>query len=420
MADGFKEAVLPLKEQYEIMDCFLKHRLEDILPMLMKQEGIDMWIVAAREYNEDPVFLTMIPPLERTASRFSYLVFCLGRDGEAECLSVCRPSRVLESFYKRVWDKTVETQLQCISRLVKEKNPRSIAVNTSSSFALADGLSKTIYEDIYQALDEEFRCRLLSAEKLCVGWLETRSRVELDRYPSVYAVALDVIAEAFSNRVITAGVTTTGHVEWWIMQRINDLGLQAWFTPTVDLQREGVQDSRVFDVVIMPGDILHCDVGLRYLGLCTDTQRVAYVLKPGEADVPLGLKAALRTCNEFQDIAADNFRAGRSGNEILAAALEEAQKRSIKAMLYSHPIGCHGHGAGPLIGLWENQQSVPVRGDYTLKENTCYALELNTASRIPEWSNQEVTVFLEETVAYTDGCCRYLKDRQTEFITIRG
>ncbi|WP_425448530.1 M24 family metallopeptidase [Dethiothermospora halolimnae] len=415
-----KHKILSLKEQHEIMDIRLKYRLNHILSELMKREGMDMWVILAREYNEDPIFFTLIPSMIETASRLSCFIFYLGTDGQLETLSLCRANEHLTKFYKQVWDGKSETQWECIKRIVEERKPNRIGINISNKIALADGLTKGLHDNIINILGEEYSKGLVSAENLCVGWLERRSLLELDMYPHIYKVACDIIDEAFSNKVIKPGVTTTEDVKWWIMEKIKDLGLEFWFTPTIDLQREGVEDKRIINTVILQGDILHCDVGITYMGLCTDTQRIAYVLKPEETDVPIGLKAALKVCNQFQDIVTENFVSGCTGNEIIDVSLAEAKVQNIKAMLYTHPIGYHGHGAGPIIGLWDNQGRVPGRGDYPIYFDTCYALELNTTSSIPEWGNQEVCIFLEETVAFTKEGVNYMKGRQMEFITIKG
>ncbi|WP_026476404.1 M24 family metallopeptidase [Alkaliphilus transvaalensis] len=422
MENTIKESmkILPLKEQYIIMETWLKERLDNLLPSLMKREGIDMWIILAREYNEDPIFLSLIPPLQRTASRLSCLMFYLDSKGELECLNLGRPSPYLLKFYCQKWDSKQENQWDCIKRLVEEKNPNKIAINVSQNFALADGLTKGLFDELVKVLGEKNTSKLVSAEKLCIGWLETRTESEIEMYRQIYHVAIRIIEEAFSNKVIEVGRTTTREVEWWMMERINDLGLKSWFTPTVDLQRRGENDSRLSNQVILEGDLLHCDVGLEYLGLSTDTQRLAYVLKADEKDVPQGLQKALTNCNQFQDIVASNFTVGKTGNQILLESLQEAQEKNIKAMLYTHPIGTHGHGIGPTIGLWDQQHEVPIWGDYPLYHNTCYALELNTAVNVPEWGYQEVYVYLEETVAFTEEGIIYLSEGRDQIIEIRN
>lgn len=409
--------IMSIKEQFNKTDGWLKERLDTLLPQIMKRENIDMWIILAREYNEDPVFLTLIPALQRTASRLSCLVFWLGGEGDVECLNLGRPNPLLNTLYKQAWNPKHETQWQCIRRIADERRPKTIAINVSQTFALADGLTKSLHDELLYALGEEHKDALVNGENLCVGWLETRTQSELDAYPEIYDIAIEIIEEGFSKHVITPGKTTTTDVEWWMMDRINNLGLRPWFSPTVDLQRKG-GEGRITGDVILPGDMLHCDIGIEYLGLCTDTQRLAYVLRDGEKDEPQGIRDALSTCNQFQDIVAKNFLAGRSGNEILLKSLTEAKEKEIKAMLYTHPIGYHGHAAGPTIGMWDNQNPIPLRGDYPLYLNTCHALELNTASQVPEWDNQEIYIYLEETISFTQSGVEYLRPRQKEFIII--
>jgi len=410
--------LLSLKEQYERIDNRLNYRLKVILPELMKKNKIDMWVILAREYNEDPVYLSLVPKLERTAARLSCLVFSLVEGEEIRCFSLCRPNFALEKYYERAWKGGTENQWEALKRIIRERNPEKIGVNISEGFAMADGLSKNLYDQLVTTLGADIAVKLTSATDLTVGWLESRSPMEIEEYPEIYKVAEKIIQEAFSGEVIKPGVTNTSEVEWWIMERINDLGLNAWFTPTIDLQREGEKNPRIENATIFPGDILHCDVGIEYMGLCTDTQRLAYVKKPNENGAPIGLIKALENCNHFQDIVAECFIEGNSGNEILENALEKAKTEGLYATLYTHPIGIHGHGAGPIIGLWDNQIFVPLKGEQRLRHNTCYALELNTSSFVEEWGHQGVTIYLEETISFVNGKVEYIGDRQKSFILI--
>lgn len=410
--------ILPLKEQFSNIDKCLNDRLHNILPGLMARNNIDMWIILSREYNEDPVFSTLVPADAQTSSRTSCLIFFLDHEQAIHCLSLCRPNLSLERFYKRVWDQSQEAQWECLKRIVTDKTPKKIGINLSANMALADGITKSLYDELINTLGIEYSKRIVSAENLCVNWLEKRSKEELVNYSSVYKVAEDIIETAFSKKVIEVGLTTTDEVEWWILQKINELGLKSWFMPTVDLQRSNEKNKRITNTVILPGDILHCDIGIEYMGLCTDTQRVAYVLKADEIDPPDNLKKAIFNCNQFQDIVTENFIEGKSGNEILTQSLLEANKRGLKAMCYTHPIGFHGHGAGPIIGLWDNQKAIPIRGDYKLNSDTCYALELNVSTYNEEWSNTEVTIFLEETIAFSNDNVEYIGKRQRDFILI--
>jgi methionine aminopeptidase len=237
-------------------------------------------------------------------------------------------------------------------------------------------------------------------------------------YPHIVRMAHEIIAQALSNQVIQPGATTTKDVEWWCRERIAELKLQTWFHPSVSVQRQEEQASFVDlfenqNDVIQPGDLVHIDFGITYLGLSTDTQQMAYVLKPGETEPPAGLVKAFRTGNQLQNILTDQFVTGRTGNEILRAALQKARKKKIDATIYTHPIGYHGHGAGPTIGMWDQQQGVPGAGDYPLFANTAYSIELNAQVAIPEWSGQKVRIMLEEDAFFNGERVRYIDGRQT-------
>ncbi|MBE6108364.1 MAG: aminopeptidase P family protein, partial [Erysipelotrichaceae bacterium] len=310
-----------------------------------------------------------------------------------------------------------ETQFECLARIVREIDPEKIGLNYSPTYAFGDGLTYSLYQDIVGALDEKYVKRIVSAEHLCIGWLETRTEKEMAAYTGIMQIAHAMIAEAFSSRVVHPGVTTNEDVKYFMMQKVIDLGLIPWFDFEVSIRRAGVGyvDG---EAVIMPGDILHCDVGLKYLNLCTDTQENAYVLKLGETDAPDYLKDALRQVNRFQEIVCANYKEGRTGNEILKMSREQAIAEGLKPSLYTHPIGYHGHGAGPTLGLWDMQQGVPIQGDYPMYNDTCYSLELNCTVDIKEW-NTSFTLGLETDVLFTNDEVHYLAGRQESFHLIK-
>ncbi len=406
--------IFTIKEQYRICDEILKDRLENLLPKLMKESGVDMWLVVCREYNEDPVFKTLTPALMKSASRLCCLIFYLSEDGKFERLNLSRPNPAFSPYYTHCYDPKTQNQWEAIKKAVLDRNPKKVVVNISNVTAQADGLSKQLWDDLYAILGD----RLVGDGTMAIRWLETRTQREMDMYPMLYQVAQDIQREAYSTDVITPGVTTTTDVEWYIMQRISDMGLEAWFSPDVDLQRQG-GGRRMSGEVIQKGDLLHTDMGITYMNLNTDSQRLAYVLRDGETEIPEGILAGFKRGNRFQDIVRENFKDGLSGNEIFAASIKQAEAEGIRAMLYTHPIGFYGHAAGPNMGLYDNQGFVPGYGELKLYNNTCYALELNVTEPVPEWDNQDVCFMMEETIRYIDGVCYFCDDFRDK-ITIVG
>ncbi len=413
-ASDWQGKLLPLRQQAAITDRWLRQRLETVLPEVMAREGFDMWIVTGREYNEDPVLLTLLPANMMSARRRTILVFSRRGDGSVERLIVARAGLGVYGLYADAWDREREEQWEALGRVVRERDPACIGINCAETFAFGDGLTHTEYGQLMAALGV-YAARTRSAERLAVGWLERRTPDEITAYTGIVQIAHGIIAEAFSSRVVHPGVTTADDVVWWFRQRIHDLGLRAWFHPSVRVWRRSQPGPAAGDIVIRPGDVLHCDVGLHYLGLATDTQQQAYVVQLGEDSAPSGLQAALADANRLQDILAAEFSAGRTGNEILARSLAQARREGIDAIIYTHPLGYHGHGAGPLIGLSDSQAGVPGRGDYQLFDATCHSMELAIRRRVPEWDDQEVRLALEQDVVFTGGKVHYLGGRQTDF-----
>ena len=415
--------ILTLQEQGAVRGQWLKERMETVMPELMRREGIDMWILISREYNEDPVLKTMLPSSWLSARRTTMLV--IYDTGDSLETLACARYDVGEVF-KKAWDKDKEPdQWKRLAEIVQERGPRKVAVNISEHFGLADGLSAYHHNKLLESLPAEYRERVVSAERLAIGWLETRTENEMVVYQQVCRIAHEIIAEGLSEQVIQPGVTATEDVVWFYRERIRELGLDAWFHPTVDVQR---QDPENFDHLrafskrpdkqaIQPGDLVHVDFGITYLGLNTDTQENAYILRPGETDAPPYLKAAFRKGLRLMDILTDEFQTGRTGNEVLAGALEKAKAEGLKPTIYTHPIGYHGHAAGPTIGLWDQQGGVPHNGDYPLFPNTAYSIELNTAVFLPEW-NKEIRMMMEEDAFFDGETVRYIDGRQTELFLV--
>jgi len=410
-------AVLSLKEQAALHDGWLSVRLNTLLPELMRREKIDMWLVICEEYNEDPVYLSLVPFASLSARRLSLLVFFdRGGDKGVERFSVSRYG--IRDLYPTIWKANQEDQWQALARAVKERDPKRIGINEAEVFAFGDGLSASKKKLLVQALGPEYAKRLVGAERLAVGWLERRLPAELEVYHHICAIAHAVIAEAFSNAVITPGVTTTDDVEWWIWEKFRALGQTTWFNPGISLQRPAsslYKDSSV----IHRGDLLHCDIGINYLRLNTDTQQHAYVLQTGEADAPPGLKAALAQGNRLQDILLGEMKEGLTGNQVLAAALKRAKDEGLRPSIYAHPLGVHGHAAGPPIGLWDKQGGVPGAGDYPFYYDTVHSIELNVRAAVPEWSGQDVQIALEQDAAFTRTGTYFLDRRQTELHLIK-
>ncbi len=413
-----QDRVLTHREQARLQRAWIERRFNTILSGLMQREGIDMWIIVSREYNDDPVFRSMAPITTYSSRRRAILVFSRrGGDRGVERISIGRFD--YEGLFPLESTRN-DAQWEGLRRIVEQRDPKVIGINTSELYSHADGLTANEKENLVKALGPKYAARLKSSEMLAVGWLEVKLPEETGAYRHVMRVAHQIIAEAFSNKVIVPGVTTNADVGWWMRQRVAEMGLGLWFHPAITIWRRELGSAELNSEprAIARGDMLHCDFGIVYLGFSTDTQHNAYVLLPGETDAPAGLKAGLGAANRLQDLVIEHARTGATGNAALAAALAQARREGLAPSVYCHPIGYHGHGAGPLIGMVDYQEGVPGRGDYIFRPDTWHSIELNVLHPVKEWDNQPVRFALEEDAALLQSGWDWIDGRQTQFYLI--
>lgn len=417
--------ILPERKRAELIDQLLADRLNNLLPRLMENSGIDMWIIVSREYNEDPVIRTFLPATWHAARRRTILVFYRSQDKKIyEKLAIARYN--VGEEIKASWDmQKFPNQWDQLMDIIKTRNPNKIGLNFSASFGHADGIDHTDYLELTQKLPATHKNKVVSAEPLAVSWLETRTEKEMMIYPKLIRITHDIIKEGFSEKVITPGITTTDDVVWWFRDKFRQLGLDTWFHPSVDVQRSDSLNfehlrsfaNRPKEQVILPGDLIHVDIGITYLRLNTDIQQHAYILAPGETKAPAALEEAFKKANRVQDILTSHFKKGRAGNEILANALAQCKSEGLQGVIYTHPLGFHGHAAGPTIGMWDNQGNTPGSGDYPMNYQTAYSIELNCASYVPEWK-KSIRIMLEEDGYFDEKGFRYIGGRQQELLLI--
>lgn len=417
--DGFP-LVLPVRQQAALVNKILEHRLDTLLPVAMREAGLDMWLVICQEDDLDPVYTTMVP-MDTWSPILQMLVF-YDRGPAVGIERINLSMTNTGALYDRPWQgRETAEQWRLLSDIIAERDPQRIGINTGVVQWAAGGLTHNMYTQLVQALPARYVERLTSAEPAVTRWLATLTDEELGLFEHVGDVARHLIAECYSRQVIVPEVTTTADLEWHYWQRSADLGLGLAFKPFFNLVRseEARQRHGAEDTIIRPGDFIHCDVGIRTMRLNSDHQQLAYVLRPGETDAPAGARKLLGEANRLQDIFMGEFVEGRTGNEMLAAILGRARQEGIpNPRVYSHSLGLFLHEPGPLIGLpWEQERCVG-RGDVALHVGNCFTMELSVRGPLPEWHNQEVLFGVEEDVAFTSEGCRVVCDRQRGFYLI--
>lgn len=424
MAQDRMPGILSVRDQSRVIDDILEDRMDELLPELMRREGLDMWIIISREYNEDPVMKTMLPSTWLAARRRTIMVFY--DNGESiDKIAIARYS--VGKLLKGEWNVDVyPDQWEALMTIIEDRKPEKIGLNYSEYYGLADGLVRSEYDHFMSYLPEEYHTKVTSAERLAIAWLETRSEKELQIYPLICRLGHTILREGLSEDIIHPGITTTDDVVWALRQKVKDYGLDTWFHPSVSVQRADMGNNeflrsfskRPEEDVILYGDLVHVDFGITYMRLNTDQQQHFYILRPGETDAPEGLKKAFANGNRVQDILTSNFVAGKTGNEMLKASLDQAKAEGLNASIYTHPIGFHGHAAGPAIGMWDSQGGVKGTGDYPLFNNTAYSIELFAATEVPEWNGKLVRIMLEEDGVFSNGKFQFLDGRQTGLFLI--
>ncbi|MCK5650750.1 MAG: M24 family metallopeptidase [Gemmatimonadetes bacterium] len=424
---GTRPAVLPIRERAELVLERTQKRLDTLLPGMMRESGLDMWIILGNEDNHDPLFWTMMPYKAWAPITQILVYFDGGPELGVERLNVSRTNT--QGLFENVWDAAAwdagrgESQWECLARIIRERSPQRIGINEGEIQWLAGGLTVALKRQLVEAIGPDYASRLVSAEPLATLWAETLLEEEIQVMEQAVALSHAIIAEMFSSSVVTPGKSTTDDLRYYYWQQVADLGLDIAFAPSVRVRGRSPEDREKYgagDNVVRPGDILHCDVGLKYMHLNTDHQELAYVLRLGETDAPETFKRQMAQANRLQDVFVGELTTGLTGDELLNNMLSKARELGIpNPRIYSHSLGYFLHEPGPLIGLPWEQVSNPGRGDVKLVPMSAFTVELSVTMPVPEWGGADFRLPLEQDVAFLGDRTVFLDGRQTSFHLIR-
>jgi Xaa-Pro dipeptidase len=422
-----KEALpklLSVREQQAVREAWLKRRLDTMLLPMMRRQKIDMWIVANEEFHPEPVTAHIAPPIPYEGRRDFFIFTDRGGDKLERVALVRYPEEHLKYFFE-VLNPPGKDIASTLQKFVKERNPKTIALDMGGTRGATTGLTHDTYLYLTETLGPDYAGRFISAAPLIVEYMDTRLPEELEHYRTAVALTDLLTQRAFSNEVITPGKTTVGDVRWWFLQQVNNAGLDVWFQPDMRIQRHNQETGKTQQflsvaeesVVIQRGDVIHIDCGLNYLGLSTDWQKMAYVLREGEKDVPEGLKRALANTNKLQDALFTHIKPGAKGFEVYDATMADMKNQGIEAMIYSHSIGTQGHALGASVDFRRPTSGAPT--DPPFREGSYTSIELNTSTPVAEWGGQKVTIMMEDDAYLTRDGMKWFRPRQTAFYVIR-
>ncbi len=409
--------IMPVRDQVEVTTNILRTRLDTVLPLALREGDIDMWLIICQEDDLDPVYETMIP-MDTWPKVLQMLIFFdRGPENGVERINLSMTDT--KDLYDKPWrGGNHPEQWRLLSEIIVKRDPKRIGINIGDVNWAAGGLTHNLFNQLVETLPEKYISRLTSAETACTRWAMTLTDDELEIYPHVSSIARQIIAHCYSPSSITPDETTIEDLEWMFWQICSGYGLEQSFKPYFRIIRRNSETKKhpPSDGIIRRGDVLICDVGLKYFGLFTDHQELAYVRHKGETDAPEGLKNLLATNNRLQDIFMREFKHGLTGNQLLENILSSAHEEGILSpKIFSHSLGLFVHEPGPVIGLPWEQDPIPGRGEVRLEYNSCFAMELANWGIVPEWSNQRVPCQTEQIVKFTEDGCQLLDGVQTSF-----
>lgn len=414
---------LPMARQIAVREGWLEHRYRLLLPM-MRAHKVGMWIVVNEEFHDDPLTWIVAPPRPYVGRRDVFVFADAGGAGLARAAITGYSEESVQRLFESP-DEPVPLA-KALPALVARYRPETIALAIGGTRGVTRSLTHDAYLAIVEALGPEGTKRIVPAEPLIEELLDTRIPDEMPHYQLLVEWTEHLGRRALSNEVITPGVTTVGDVRNWLYTQSHAAGFAPWFQPDLRVQRRAAAgaSSRGFlavakeAVVIERGDLVHLDFGLNYMGLASDWQKMAYVLREGETAVPAGLQAAMAHTNALQDALASRSRPGKAAGDVHAETMAEMEAKGITAQIYSHPLGFQGHGLGPSIDMRAAQReaSAPPR---PLRKGAYLAMELNTRTPLAEWDGQPVTIMAEDPVYLSDEGWRFFRPRQEAFYVIR-
>ena len=417
--------LLSVREQVALRERWLQTRLDTMLLPMMRRHKIDMWIVTNEEFHPETVVPYIAPPIPY-AGRRDFFIFTDRGDDKLERIALVRyPDEHLRWFFEVVNPPGKDIQ-STLKKLVEKRDLKTIALNFGGTRGATNGLTYDAQKFLAETLGKELSDRFVSAAPLIVEYMDTRLPDELEHYRKAVELTDIITQRAFSNEVITPGKTTVADVRYWWLQQMNNKGLDTWFHPDLRIQRKNEETGktqqflRVADEseVIQRGDVIHIDCGLNYLGLSTDWQKMGYILRKGEKDVPEGLKRAFANTTRLQDALFSHIKAGAWGYDVYDATMADMKAAGIEAMIYSHSIGNQGHGLGASVDFRR-----PVAGAVSLeppfREGSYTSIELNTSTPVAEWGGQKVTIMAEDDAYLTKDGMKWFRPRQTAFYVIR-
>jgi len=414
-------ALLPLAEQIDVREGWLVKRHEMILPLLRKH-GLGMWIIVNEEFHDDPLTEYVAPPRPYVGNRDIFVFVDAGGEGLKKLAVLGYNEENVEQFFE-----IAKQGIKTLKEWDEKYKPKTIGLGIGGQRGVTRSLTHETFKSLIESLGAEAEKRFVSAAPLIEEYLDTRLPEEFEHYAKLVRVTEVLAQRALSNEVIVPGKTTVRDARRWLYSQSAALGLRPWFQPDLRIQRRKKAEDKTASgflqvaregTVIERSDVVHLDFGLTYMGLNSDWQKMAYVLREGEIDAPAGLQKALANTNAVQDALIRFSRPGKLAGDVYNETMAEMKAQGIAAMIYSHPLGNQGHALGASIDFRSAKRD-PKEPGKLLRNGSYLAMELNSQTEIPEWGGQKVTMMAEDAVYLTDTGWKFFRPRQEKLYIVR-
>ena len=389
----------------------------------MRDHGIDLWVILSRENTPDPA-LELFGGNGITGwygARNAYLFYDAGDDGLETTVIGTHLSGHLARFYDQIESYHGEGVglAPGLRAYMEARDPQRIAINQSPTISMADGLTASLHEYLVAAIGEPFAGRLTSSEPLFIDYVSQRTPAELEIEREAAYRTWNLLRRVFSNEVIQPGETTLMDLHYWTEEERRRQGLEFNFPASFSIQRPGgveIDDSE--DPVILPGDLLHVDYGVRLMGLVTDQQKMGYVLGPDEAEPPPGLQELFAQSVRVAQIIAEELTPGTEGRVVQRRALDRAEEEGISASVYSHVQGNWVHGVGAwAIQDWPERYGIHPREP--VRPSEFWSVEFSVSGDVPEWGPARMAREEDAWINPATGQLEFLVGPQQELWVIR-
>ncbi|WP_019039656.1 M24 family metallopeptidase [Psychroflexus tropicus] len=396
-----------------------KQRINELLPQALKAAEVDCWIVICRENNNDPIADHIGG--ENAGGTAAFLFYNDDTGFHSRVFSPSGEATALADL--KIHDTVVPVErgtsaVKKAAEFIKAQSFKSIAINSSSTNSIADGLSYSQRMDLEEKLGEASKLLVPSTE-LVYQWLSVKLPAEVDILRKAAQLTADWQIEAYKQ--VVPGQSTDADIARFLKQKMATYGVKDGWSPDQNPNVNSGADrghSHATDKVIMPGDVIQIDFGIKvYDRWVSDIQRFAYVLKDGETEAPEDIAYYWESAKAGNRAALQAMKPGVKGVDVDRAQRVLMEKAESDYVMWStgHPVGYVAHDVGPNLGGSQASHVRPA-AQKVIKEGMTFAFDGFHAWTLEDGGVKTISV--EEMAVVKEDGAAYLISPQEDLILI--